>query len=460
MVIKNDWVSKQIGLDAAKKYIEENDKPKQGEDLTIIKIMREDGIRSYTYIRPDGSLVTDKKFGEAKAFRNGKALVAYGDLGFPNYGYMDTEGVIHKSRGDGYYSDRKLVYDKDEKYHFVDREGNKVGGDYYNANRDLDGYTPLINLDYVDGYAVAKKQPHGKVCLIDKDGKDVPQENNENVVAWGNMGYGYYLAGEMDKINGVKLRDANTGVTIDRYNKTSTPFDIKEQVRNVILDHIGRQMPFIGYDTKEVVKRDGILFFGKYWFLGPSNLKVTKEQDGYHSKCEYGEFVTKLPPIKALDDNYILCAHNDAVYVYDKKNNAYGKSCSREDIEALMRQRNARKAYERIVNSIKAVVNYKKMNPGVNVKIALPKELLVCEPIYRDNKIGMYHDIQPVLLKFPAILEFITYIEDSDDHCLAVLQDGKRAKIDDVFSNIKKQLHNVPSLENIVIEEEPSEKVM
>lgn len=460
MVIRNDWVSKQIGLDAAKKYIEENDKPKQGEDLTIIKIMREDGIRSYTYIRPDGSLVTDKKFGEAKAFSNGKALVAYGDLGFPNYGYMDTEGVIHKSRGDGYYSDRKLVYDEGEKYHFVDREGNKVGGDYHNANRDLDGYTPLINLDYVDGYAVAKKQPYGKVCLIDKDGKDVPQENNENVVPWGNIGYGYYLAGEMDKINGVKLRDANTGVTIDRYNKTSTPLDIKEQVRNVILDHIGRQMPFIGYETKEVVKRDGILFFGKYWFLGPSNLKVTKEQDGYHSKCEYGEFVTKLPPIKALDDNYILCAHNDAVYVYDKKNNAYGKSCSREDIEALMRQRNARKAYERIVNSIKAVVNYKKMNPGVNVKIALPKELLVCEPIYRDNKIGMYHDIQPVLLKFPAILNFITYIEDSDDHCLAVLQDGKRAKIDDVFTNIKKQLHNVPSLENIVIEEEPAEKVM
>ncbi len=458
MVIRNDWVSKQIGLDAAKKYIEENDKPKQGEDLTIIKIMREDGGRSYTYIRPDGSLVTDKKFGEANPFRNGKALVAYGDLGFPNYGYMDTEGVIHKSRGDGYHSDRKLVYDEDEKYHFVDREGNKVGGDYHNANRDLDGYTPLINLEYVDGYAIAKKQPHGKVCLIDKDGKDVPQENNENVVAWGNMGYGYYLAGEMDKINGVKLRDANTGVTIDRYNKTSTPLDIKEQVRNVILDHIGRQMPFIGYETKEVVKRDGILFFGKYWFLGPSNLKVTKEQDGYHSKCEYGEFVTKLPPIKALDDNYILCAHNDAVYVYDKKNNAYGKSCSREDIEALMRQRNAKKAYERIVSSIRAVVNYKKMNPGVNVKIALPKELLVCEPIYRDNKIGMYHDIQPVLLKFPAILEFITYIEDSDDHCLAVLQDGKRAKIDDVFSNIKKQLHNVPSLENIVIEEETPEK--
>ena len=458
MVIKNDWVSKQIGLDAAKKYIEENDKPKQGEDLTIIKIMREDGIRSYTYIRPDGSLVTDKKFGEAKPFRNGKALVAYGDLGFPNYGYMDTEGVIHKSRDDGYHSDRKLVYDEGEKYHFVDREGNKVGGDYHNANRDLDGYTPLINLEYVDGYAIAKKQPHGKVCLIDKDGKDIPQENNENVVAWGNMGYGYYLAGEMDKINGVKLRDANTGITIDRYNKTSTPLDIKEQVRNVILDHIGRQMPFIGYETKEVVKRDGILFFGKYWFLGPSNLKVTKEQDGYHSKCEYGEFVTKLPPIKALDDNYILCAHNDAVYVYDKKNNAYGKSCSREDIEALMRQRNARKAYERVVNSIKAVVNYIKMNPGVNVKIALPKELLVCEPVYRDNKIGMYHDIQPVLLKFPAILNFITYIEDSDDHCLAVLQDGKRAKIDDVFSNIKKQLQNVPSLENIVIEEEPTEK--
>ena len=438
MVIRNDWVSKQIGLDAAEKYIEENDKPEQGEDLTIIKIMREDGIRSYTYIRPDGSLVTDKKFGEAKPFRNGKALVAYGDLGFPNYGYMDTEGVIHKSRDDGYHSDRKLVYDEGEKYHFVDREGNKVGGDYHNANRDLDGYTPLINLEYVDGYAIAKKQPHGKVCLIDKDGKDVPQENNENVVAWGNMGYGYYLAGEMDKINGVKLRDANTGVTIDRYNKTSTPLDIKEQVRNVILHHIGRQMPFIGYETKEVVKRDGILFFGKYWFLGPSNLKVTKEQDGYHSKCEYGEFVTKLPPIKALDDNYILCAHNDAVYVYDKKNNAYGKSCSREDIEALMRQRNARKAYERVVNSIKAVVNYIKMNPGVNVKIALPKELLVCEPVYRDNKIGMYHDIQPVLLKFPAILNFITYIEDSDDHCLAVLQDGKRAKIDDVFSNIKK----------------------
>ena len=458
MVIRNDWVSKQIGLDAAKKYIEENDKPKQGEDLTIIKIMREDGIRSYTYIRPDGSLVTDKKFGEAKPFRNGKALVAYGDLGFPNYGYMDTEGVIHKSRDDGYHSDRKLVYDEGEKYHFVDREGNKVGGDYHNANRDLDGYTPLINLEYVDGYAIAKKQPHGKVCLIDKDGKDIPQENNENVVAWGNMGYGYYLAGEMDKINGVKLRDANTGVTIDRYNKTSTPLDIKEQVRNVILDHIGRQMPFIGYESKEVVKRDGILFFGKYWFLGPSNLKVTKEQDGYHSKCEYGEFVTKLPPIKALDDNYILCAHNDAVYVYDKKNNAYGKSCSREDIEALMRQRNARKAYERVVNSIKAVVNYIKMNPGVNVKIALPKELLVCEPVYRDNKIGMYHDIQPVLLKFPAILNFITYIEDSDDHCLAVLQDGKRAKIDDVFSNIKKQLQNVPSLENIVIEEEPTEK--
>ena len=458
MVIRNDWVSKQIGLDAAKKYIEENDKPKQGEDLTIIKIMREDGIRSYTYIRPDGSLVTDKKFGEANPFRNGKALVAYGDLGFPNYGYMDTEGVIHKSRDDGYHSDRKLVYDEGEKYHFVDRDGNKVGGDYHNANRDLDGYTPLINLEYVDGYAIAKKQPHGKVCLIDKDGKDIPQENNENVVAWGNMGYGYYLAGEMDKINGVKLRDANTGVTIDRYNKTSTPLDIKEQVRNVILDHIGRQMPFIGYETKEVVKRDGILFFGKYWFLGPSNLKVTKEQDGYHSKCEYGEFVTKLPPIKALDDNYILCAHNDAVYVYDKKNNAYGKSCSREDIEALMRQRNARKAYERVVNSIKAVVNYIKMNPGVNVKIALPKELLVCEPVYRDNKIGMYHDIQPVLLKFPAILNFITYIEDSDDHCLAVLQDGKRAKIDDVFSNIKKQLQNVPSLENIVIEEEPTEK--
>ena len=459
MLNSNDWLSRQIGLDAVKKFLEENYNPQPGDDLTVIKIMREDGIRSYTYIKPDGSLVTDKKFGKASPFRNGRALVAYGDLGFPNYGYMDTEGVVHKSRGDGYQSDRKLVYDDGNKYHFVDREGNQVGGDYHDANSDLDGYTMGINIRYVDGYAVAKKQPYGKVYLIDKDGKEVPQENNESVVAWGNMGYGYYLAGEMDKINGVKLRDANTGVTIDRYNKTSTPLDIKEQVRNVILDHVGRQMPYIGYETTEVGKRDGILFFGEYWFLGPSNLKVTKEQDGYHSTCEYGEFITKLPPIKALDDNYILCAHNNAVYVYDKKNNTYGKSCSREDIEALMRQRNAKIAYEKVKNSIKAVVNYRKMNPGVNVKIALPKELLVCEPVYRDKKNGIYHDIQPVLLRFPAILEFITYIEDSDDHCLAVVQDGKRVKIEDAFLNIRKQLHNVPSLENIVIEEQ-SEKVM
>ena len=132
---------------------------------------------------------------------------------------------------------------------------------------------------------------------------------------------------------------------------------------------------------------------------------------------------------------------------------------TKDDIEALMRQRNAKIAYEKVKNSIKAVVNYRKMNPGVNVKIALPKELLVCEPVYRDNKIGMYHDIQPVLLKFPAILNFITYIEDSDDHCLAVLQDGKRVKIEDAFLNIRKHSYQTPSLENIVIEE-PSEKVM
>ena len=222
MLNSNDWLSRQIGLDAVKKFLEENYNPQPGDDLTVIKIMREDGIRSYTYIRPDGSLVTDKKFGKATPFRNGRALVAYGDLGFPNYGYMDTEGVVHKSRGDGYQSDRKLVYDDGNMYHFVDREGNQVGGDYHDANSDLDGYSMGINIRYVDGYAVAKKQPYGKVYLIDKDGKEVPQENNESVVAWGNMGYGYYLAGEMDKINGVKLRDANTGVTIERYNKTST----------------------------------------------------------------------------------------------------------------------------------------------------------------------------------------------------------------------------------------------
>ena len=57
MLNSNDWLSRQIGLDAVKKFLEENYNPQPGDDLTVIKIMREDGIRSYTYIRPDGSLV-------------------------------------------------------------------------------------------------------------------------------------------------------------------------------------------------------------------------------------------------------------------------------------------------------------------------------------------------------------------------------------------------------------------
>ena len=432
MLNNNDWLSKQIGMNAINAFLEEHNKPMPGDDYAVI---RDDDTRKEAYIKPDGTNAFGKWFEDANNFTNGTGYASGGDLG-DGFGYINLDGTLLER--DYFYDGKKTVDDGHNKYHYEDRDGNRIGDSYYYAE----------NLDYYfkDGFATVKKESNADTILIDKNGKEVPQENGDTIQHRGNLGYGYYLTGDFFKMRGLKLKDANTGVTLDRYQDVD---DVKDSfgfiaggVKGLLASVSKKQVPYRGpywfTDYREVGKENGILFFGNYWFLGSSNLKVSKENDGYHSKSEFGEFITKLPPIKAIDDNYLLCAHNNGVYVYDKKANAYGKSCDRNEVENLIRKSNAKQGYYKISDSMKALANYKKLNPQAKVKAKLGRWSVVCYPVHKDKK-GEYFDLQPILLEFPQIVKHIIV----DDHDASVMYNGEiwplRKALEDLQSKAREE---------------------
>jgi hypothetical protein len=413
-MLNNDWLSKQIGADAINKFLDEYNK--NDKNLILIK----DGRNTYEI---------EDTSDEDKVVEDGKNISS------------NTDSDI-----------RKFVRDNSNTYHYEDSLGNKIGESYY--------YDTPSNYEYgfKDGFAVVNKQYMGDMMLIDKDGKVIPQEEGDKVLYDGNIGYGYYLAGNRYKLRGLKLKDANTGVTLDTYQDAG---DVKnspgvmKHIKGLLASHSSKQVPNV--DTywqkgrKDVEKQNGILFFGNYWFLGPSNIKVTKENDGYHSKSQFGEFVTKLPPIKAIDDNYILCAHNNSIYVYDKKANTYGKSCSRDEVEEVLRKRSAKIGYQRISNSMRALTNYKKTNPESDATIVLTKESALCLPVHIGENGEAYYNIQPVLLEFPQIATCITY-NDKDYY---VMYNGQRVGISDALRDLRNKASG-KNLEEMFNEEELS----
>ena len=449
MLNNNDRSAKQIGLDAVNKFIDEFKKPMPGDDYTVIKTS--DG--KYAFIKPDGTFAFNKWFSVASDFFNGRAYVDYGRWetvpeGERSYGFMDINGKLHGNMGDGYQCDRKVVYDEGEMYHFEDRNGNQIGGKY------------RINYNmceaFIDDFAVVEKN-YCHYAIIDKNGVEIPQENDDEVLSRGNLGCGYYLTGDISKMRGIKLKDARTGITLDRFQDYDDVKDgfwrIASGVRFVLSRFSKKQIPSYGLNWanyKEVSKRCGIRLFGNYWFLGSSNIKVTKENDGYHSKSEFGEYITKFPPIKALDDNYLLCAHNNAVYVYDKRTNTYGKTCDRDEVEDLIRKKNAKIGYQKFFNSMKALANFKKLNPESDVTIAVTSDTILCYPICRGEN-GSYYELQPVLLKFPQIAKYITYNDDN----YYVMYNGQRKGIKEALTDLRAKAFG-KKLEEMFDEEELS----
>ncbi len=400
MLNNNDWLAKQIGLDAVNKFIDENNKEMPGDDYTVIETGDKE---SCAFLKPDGTIAFNTWFEKAYDFSNGNALVYFKDGKSPNhydtYGYIDIDGKLHKD--DDYYSDRKAVYEGNE-YYFIDRDGNQISG-RYSINKN-------ISLDYKDGFAIAQKlRGLYDFAIIDKNGNEIPQEKDDEVVSNGNIGYGYYLTGDIGKMRGIKLKDAYNGITIDKFQEASTLGDLSPlgPVKEFMFKFSKKELPDTdGYwDVyKEVTKESGVLFFGEYWFLGPTNLKTTKEGNRYCSRCEFGEFVTKYPPLKAIDDNYVLCAHNNAVYVYDKKTNTYTKSCTRKEVEDMIRRRNAKQMYHKMLVKLNAYKAYKKLHPNADIKIKVSMNDIVCGPPAKEGKNEFYY-LQPVILDFPALLD-------------------------------------------------------
>ncbi len=452
MLDNNDWLSKQIGMNAINAFLDEYNKPKPGDELTVISNVEGDIYESFdnkamnAYIKPDGTNAFGKWFEDAHEFKDGKGYVDGGDLG-KEFGYIDANGQVGKS--DHYFSDRKIVTDRNNMHHYIDRGGNQIGGSYY--------FEKHLNQNYKDDYAVTLKDSNFNTILIDKNGVEVPQENGDKVLPDGNIGYGYYLTGDIYKLRGLKLKDARTGVTLDRFQDFNDVKDaygiVSRGVKTLLARFSKKQVPDFESSWnayKEVYKQNGILFFGNYWFLGPSNIKVTGEKDGYHSKSEFGEFITKLPPIKAIDDNYILCAHNNAIYVYDKKANTYGKTCDRGEVEELIRKKNAKIGYQKFSNGMKALTNFNKLNPKSNATMKVTITSIVCHPIRKDEN-GLYYELQPVLLEFPQIAKCITYADED----YYVMYNGQRVGISDALRDLRNKASG-KNLEEMFNEEELS----
>lgn len=444
MIDNNDWLSRQIGLDAVNAFLEENSKTYPGDDLTLLKEYGEPFKYGYTFLKPDGTKAFNRWYKGASFFEEGLAYVE--GLTHYNSYWMDAEGV--RQEPDEFHSDRKVVYESGNKYHFVDREGNQIGKSYYVQDYFSGNY------DFVDDYAVAWKSGLSEKVLIDKNGNEIPEEKDDIVLYNGNIGYGFYLTGDILKIRGIKLKDAHTGITIDRfqdYNGVKDGIGFTAPLQGALLKYSRKQLPCLDYNLassyQEVGKQNGVLFFGDYWFIGPSNMKVIKDGNRYHSISEFGEFTTNLPPVKALNDNYMLCAHDNAIYVYDKKNNVYGKSCSRKDVEDLIRRKNAEYGYEKIGNAYNALANYLKMNPGADVEINIPLKAILCYPAHRE-KGKDYFEIQPVILKHPEITKYIMCEVNAP-----VIYNGERTSLISAFRDLQNKAEGMELGEIIDLEE-------
>lgn len=443
MLNNNDWLAKQIGLDAVNKFIDENNKEMPGDDYTVIK----NSEGKYTYIKPDGTIAFNAWFEKAYEFSDGKGWVSGCPITFSDgskYGYIDIDGKLHSRIGDGYQCDRKAVYDEGEMYHYVDRDGNQIGGSYRSSPRMRD--------EYIDDFALVDKH-FCDYAIIDKNGVEIPQEKDDRVLLFGNIGYGYYLTGDIGKVRGIKLKDAYNGITIDKFQEASSLYSMIGPVKEFLFKFSKKEVPNTDnyWDVyKEVTKESGVLFFGEYWFLGPTNLKTTKEGNRYCSRCEFGEFVTKFPPLKAIDDNYVLCAHNNAIYVYDKKTNTYTKSCTRKEVEDMIRQRIAKQMYHKMLVRLNAYKAYKKMHPDEDIKIKALMNDIVCGPPAKEGKKVFYY-LQPVLLDFPQIATCVTY----EDRNYYVMYNGQRVGISDAFRDLRNKATEM-NLDEMFDEEELS----
>lgn len=410
MIYNVTFLSKQIALNALSQFLDEMEKEKPGDELTKIRRISDN---KQNYITPDGNLISNEWFDRVNDFHEGKALVysvnedhdiicnylrTDGSFVSENWlsggeNFNDGWGIASRNsfindKGEimtipdagcvySFHSKRAEVY-KNGQYYFIDTNGQRIGNKtFYDPNEILDAYSfaPRIPTEYIDGFALVKTEKYGTIRLMDIDGNILPEKDGDEVVPWGYRGCGYYFAGQKDKMRGVKLKDANTGIVLDYYQHSVRHYpygviaNIKDVIEHATISMSGNSMPDLSPGSREVVKDNGVMLIGNYWFLGPSNLKVTKQGLNYLSHSPFGDFITKYPPIKAIDHQFIFCAHDDQVIIFDSYHNEYYKTCSRKEIEEYIRKREENRILNKLRRSVQSLKEFQ--NNGIDAELVL-----------------------------------------------------------------------------------------
>jgi hypothetical protein len=399
MINNTTFLSKQIALNALDQFLDEFEKEKPGDELTRISRLSDNKIN---YITPDGNLISNEWFYWSYEFCEGKVLVfKIDEEGERIYNYLRSDGTFVSEnwldRGDNFsdgwgisgiksfindkgdimtfpdaghvesfHSKRASVWKNDE-YYFIDTNGKRIGNKTFYDPNAIDSYFfPLIPNKFIDGFAIVKTEKYGKLRLMDVDGNILPEKEEDSIAPWGYVGCGYYFVGRPNRMRGVKLKDANTGIVLDIYQHSVRNYtyefipNTKDAIRHAAVSMSSKRMPDITPGSHEVVKDNGVMLVGNYWFLGPSNLKVTKKGLNYQSHSPFGDFVTKYPPIKAISNQFIFCAHDDQVIIFDSYHNEYYKTCSRNEIEERIRKREEKRTLDKLRQKVQALKEYRK----------------------------------------------------------------------------------------------------
>ena len=370
-VIKNQGVPKLIDFKGKYNYKTDDKNPlcdewflkanEFSEGFAVVKYS--DG--KYGYIDINGEPLLGKvRFDDASDFFNGYGRIVIGNGKQTKYNYIDKTGkLLSKKWYDcvfPFYEGRGIVIQND-KYGFIDTEGNLIGGWYNEASRYVDGIACVRIGDrftYIDknGNPIKKdlwfseasaftngralvKQISGLYNFIDCKGNLL---SNEGYTYVHKPIENYTLVG--NRLGKYGLVDANCNLVGEWYEDVATEAPNlylirKKRKKNKIVYNFfdastGQLLLDEWKDNRPYIERAGInylliyygslvLFFDKY--LDGYNVK--KKLTGYQCSKDNDKFTIKYEPVKIIGKKYVLCCSssrkNMDYYLFDRENNSY-----------------------------------------------------------------------------------------------------------------------------------------